>query len=348
MQMSSGTTVDLAGHHPIYREVDGQLSLTLHDPTKHYRLRVNLEKGETFYVEFSDEEEAAANRQKAEWEASAPAREAEAKHQAEIAEQFESALYYQNRIVAFLDILGWKAAILSTGQQHMDVVKVLGKTLAALQGVTSHFNSLSALLPEKKKWPGNPVMTQFSDSVVISVDDDRCGRDSLQDALSVLTSNLIQFGFLLRGGITRGELFHDGSLVFGPALIEAYELESKCASGPRIILSKDLSAEWGGMETTGALPWLQSPDGYSFFNFLPPFMGSQFFCDQQLWQSRLLPIRDLILRAAENRTYSESEGVFAKYLWLADYFDRICDEYPHCGMEKVMQAALNSRSRDCE
>ena len=70
---------------------------------------------------------------------------------------------------------------------------------------------------------GNPVLTQFSDSLVISVDDDRYGRDALQNALYSLTSNLIDYGFLLRGGVTRGELFHDVGLVFGPALIEAYE-----------------------------------------------------------------------------------------------------------------------------
>ncbi len=109
---------------------------------------------------------------------------------------------------------------------------------------------------------------------MISVDDDRLGRDALNNALFVLTSTLIESGFLLRGGVARGNLFHEGSLVFGPGFIDAYELEGKTASTPRVMLSKELSTEWGGVETSGAEPWIPSPDGYLFFNFLPPFMGN--------------------------------------------------------------------------
>lgn len=342
MHRAASVTVNLAGDYPSYRELDGKLvPISQRDPSKRYSLRTNVETGETCYVEFSEDEEAAANRQHAEWEASAPAREAETKRQAEAAERFERELKYKKRVVTFLDILGWKAAIRSSDQQHGDVVKALGKTLAQLQGVASHFNSLNELLRDEQKWPGNPVMTQFSDSLVISVDDDRHGRDVLQNALFGLTSNLIQFGFLLRGGVVRGEIFHEGSLVFGPALIEAYELESTVASSPRVILSKELSSEWGDQEATGALPWIPSPDGYLFFNFLPPFMGNPFFTDEQLWLNRLKPIRDLILRKANDP--SCSEGVFSKYLWLASYFDRVCDGGPSCGVEKVLQEAVHSR-----
>ena len=222
------------------------------------------------------------------------------------------------------------------------LVKLLGKTLAQLHGVASHFNSLGKLLPEKQKWPGNPVLTQFSDSLVISVDDDTHGREALQNALFILTSNLIGFGFLLRGGVTRGELFHDSGLVFGPALIDAYKLESKVASTPRVILSNELSAEWSGRETSGAFPWIPSDDGHLFFNFLPPFMGNPFFTDQKLWQSRLLPIRELILHKAQDATCPED--VFSKYIWLAAYFDKVCDGYPNCGLAGVSQLAMRIRS----
>ena len=108
-----------------------------------------------------------------------------------------------------------------------------------------------------------------------------------------------------------------------------------------MILSEELSSEWGGRETSGAFPWTPSRDGYLFFNFLPPFMGNPFFTDQQLWQNRLGPIRDLILGKAKDATCSEE--VFAKYLWLAGYFDKVCDEQPNCGIEKVLQLAMQSR-----
>ncbi|MCE2706563.1 MAG: hypothetical protein LW807_05745 [Proteobacteria bacterium] len=62
-----------------------------------------------------------------------------------------------------------------------------------------------------------------------------------------LLNKLIQFwidalckGVLLRGGITKGLLHHNKNKVFGDALIDAYELESKVANYPRIIISKKL------------------------------------------------------------------------------------------------------------
>ncbi len=333
------TVVDLAGEYPIYKREGGKLvRLEARNHTRRYSLTTNVQTGEIYYLEFSDEEEMLADAQKAKWDADAPEREAEAKRQADEAARFEASLQYETRIVAFLDILGWRAGISRGGSA---VVKALGKTLAQLGWVANHFNSLSGLLPHSMRWPGNPVMTQFSDSLVISVEDSSQGKDILQNALQILTSNLITSGYLLRGGVSRGEIFHDGNLVFGPGLIQAYDLESKFASTPRVILSRELCLEWEGKDSNGALPWAPSPDGYLFFNFLPPFMGDPFFTDPQLWKSCLNPVRDLILSKA--READCPEDVFAKYVWLAGYFDRVCDEQPQCGVEKVLQLATQTR-----
>ncbi len=162
MNQAKSVTVNLAGHYPTYKKVEGQLvRMESRDPTRRYALTTNGETGETFYVQYSDEEEAQANKQKADWEAAASQREAEAKHLAEEAAKLECSLKYDRRIIAFLDILGWTETIRSSGQDSNAVVKVLGKTLAQLQGIAKFTNSLQGLLPDKQKWPGNAVMTQF-------------------------------------------------------------------------------------------------------------------------------------------------------------------------------------------
>lgn len=349
MDSPLGISVNLAGEYPVYKR-DGNKLVRLEsgNPARRYRLIANAQTGETYYLEFTDQEEAQADLQKAEWEAGAPAREVEEQRRADEARKFVDALQYKTRVVAFLDILGWREAVFSKGKSGADVVKMLGHTLAQLQGMKSFIDSLGQLLPEDQKWPGDPVMTQFSDCVMISVANDSHGRHALEETLYTLTSNLIQFGFLLRGGVTRGDVFHERGLVFGPALIEAHELESKSAFTPRIILSKELSGEWGGREMSGGFPWLPSGDGHLFFNFLPPFMGNPFFTDQKLWQSRLAPIRELILRKAADQNCTEE--VFSKYTWLASYFDKICDEYPNFGLERVAQQATRIRleiRKDC-
>ncbi len=54
-------------------------------------------------------------------------------------------------------------------------------------------------------------------------------------------------GFLLRGGITVGQIIHDDECVFGPGLNRAYELESKIATYPRFVLDAELLTQFGNI-----------------------------------------------------------------------------------------------------
>ena len=56
--------------------------------------------------------------------------------------------------------------------------------------------------------------------------------------------SLLKTGFLLRGGISIKDIYWDKkNRVVGPALIEAYNLESKKAVWPRIVLSEDITKD---------------------------------------------------------------------------------------------------------
>jgi hypothetical protein len=52
-----------------------------------------------------------------------------------------------------------------------------------------------------------------------------------------LIVDLLHMGFLTRGAIVVGDLFHRDNVIFGPALLEAYQIESREAFYPRIIVS---------------------------------------------------------------------------------------------------------------
>jgi hypothetical protein len=41
----------------------------------------------------------------------------------------------------------------------------------------------------------------------------------------------------------RGQLYHDASMVFGEALVRAYELESTIARFPRVVISKEVMGD---------------------------------------------------------------------------------------------------------
>lgn len=339
MENSINVKVDLSQKYPVYkREGERLVELTARNPGRRYSLSTNVQTGETYYLEFTDEEEQQADMDKSAWDAAAPDREAKEREIMEEAKKFEASLQYKNRIVAFVDILGWKQAVLSKGEH---VVKMLGKALANLQSIANHYNSLNGLLLAGEKWPGDLLITQFSDCLVLSAEDEKSGRDALEDALHILSSTLIEFGFLLRGGVVRGDIYHDARLVYGPALIESYELESRFAVVPRIILSPELSGEWGGAQVGRGVPWIPGGDGYLFFNFLPPFFGNPFLKNEALWRARLNPIRELILGRAGDPGCTE--GVYSKYRWLASYFDRVCDDCPNFGLERVAHLAERLR-----
>lgn len=55
---------------------------------------------------------------------------------------------------------------------------------------------------------------------------------------------ITEYGVFLRGAITKGNLFSDNSKVFGPALNQAYILESQSAVYPRIIFTTKLLNEY--------------------------------------------------------------------------------------------------------
>jgi hypothetical protein len=80
-------------------------------------------------------------------------------------------------------------------------------------------------------------VTQFSDCVVVSyLDGDFFGWMNIIGDVFRLQLSLIHYGFLIRGAVTVGDLFHNDDLCFGPALTEAAELE-KLAMYPRVILT---------------------------------------------------------------------------------------------------------------
>jgi hypothetical protein len=341
-------TVDLAGSYPVYKKVDGQLlEIETAEPGRRYGLVTSLE-GEIWtsrYIQFTEEEEAAADAQKAAWDSGAVEREAEAERVAEEAAKFEASLKFETRITAFIDVLGWKSAVEAAAKGNGDAIRVLGKALAGMHGYSKFTETLQGLVPEGECWHGDPRVSQFSDSLLLSFSDDKFGRDALSSALYALTSSVIPHGLLLRGGVARGKLFHHGALAFGPAIHEAYRLENEVASSPRIILSDDLGADWGEKEADGGVIWRLAGDGRRFFNFLPPFYGSPFFYGvPELWQERLNPIRELIIAMAADRKCPEP--VFAKYEWLAGYFDSVCMENPACGVDKTLLEAVALRWRE--
>lgn len=77
-------------------------------------------------------------------------------------------------------------------------------------------------------------------------------------------------GWLLRGGITIGELFVDNVMVWGNTLLRAYELEDKIVIYPRVIID-DKVVEYIHQGDSAYDFIRYDKDGFDFVNYLTNF-----------------------------------------------------------------------------
>jgi hypothetical protein len=148
---------------------------------------------------------------------------------------------YENRIVLFLDILGFRAIIDKTVDKFEDNTKGIKELYDKLEEIKEFLN---LRLNQKEVFQNKNFsmkITQFSDSIIISfINDDNTTFLKLIRTIQELIINCVNSGMLCRGAISYGKLIHDNQIIFGPALNDAYETETKAAMYPRIILDKSI------------------------------------------------------------------------------------------------------------
>lgn len=154
---------------------------------------------------------------------------------------------FEDRAIAFVDVLGFKnlttkAVTDPSALAELDkVVALLGSVIPVLdRGVSKAVPS--DLIPKH---------IYISDSIILSAplqvrfDHIRnySGLEILVMRAIQVTHALLNSGYLVRGGIAIGPVWHSATNVVGPAYQEAYALERRSWE-PRIILSPDATRLW--------------------------------------------------------------------------------------------------------
>jgi len=138
---------------------------------------------------------------------------------------------YQRRLIAFLDILGFREIVEATAAGRSAAGARLSLLINTLQTMRNAQNDEAR--------SGDKQVTHFSDSLVVSYRADATSGvfDLLLD-LYFIVIEALHTGVLMRGGIALGELIHNPEVLVGPAMVKAYEIESKYAGGPRVIVDE--------------------------------------------------------------------------------------------------------------
>lgn len=163
---------------------------------------------------------------------------------------------------------------------------------------------------------------------------DRFGEAELWEVtkwLSKFQFDLALEGLFTRGAITLGDLYVDENSVIGPAVIDAYKLETQSAVVPRIILSKEISEivcnEYLNYyaepeHSPQNRNFVKDSDGQLFINYL---IRALVYDDEEKGLPDLLIHKDRVVDGL--RQHNRNPRVFEKYVWVATYHNWFCENF---------------------
>jgi hypothetical protein len=230
---------------------------------------------------------------------------------------------YENKYVAFADILGFENLVNRTAEPDPEVplanvlsaldipneVQLEGITLGRVGDITEASHRLST----------------FSDCLAISTEASEKGLMNLLFHLRAIAFRLLKLGYLLRGGITEGAVYHEDEKIVGPALVDAYKLEKNVAIYPRIIVDSKIvvgAKQWKPpLDTIFKRLTRDDDDGHSFVHYL---WGIRMVADSDQgfvgdWENLVSEIGDFV--ESEKRRLAGEKNDLPKILWFEKYFE---------------------------
>ena len=136
-------------------------------------------------------------------------------------ELIQSKEYY----IAYFDILGTKAALKKDEKGTLSKLWLVGNFI-------------------KKIRTNGLIVRSFSDNYLFAVEIGKNANTSLNVIFNAAASFSVEclsvYQLFVRGAIVKGFLHIDDEIVLGESLIKAYEIESKIAIYPRIIIDRDV------------------------------------------------------------------------------------------------------------
>lgn len=220
---------------------------------------------------------------------------------------------YKKCLVASLDVLGIKEKI--CGNQSLSVLSALHDEFS---------QSINEIEQDDTDFHvANPYQFKvFSDNIAIVKElfDNRNIADDLHNlAVTIMYFQArlwCRHQLISRGGIALGDCFIDDLMVLGPGLNEAYNLESKAAIYPRVILSPQLIAY------ANCLPFANNDfsfdgDGYAYVDYISFWDKRSYTKEQKEYHMNFV---------RENFNNSKNESIKQKYSWMMKKINDVSKE----------------------
>jgi hypothetical protein len=218
---------------------------------------------------------------------------------------------YTRSIVSYLDILGFQDLVESkTPGELSQILRILAESVEPSQTFEAE----------------QIQFTKFSDTVIRSIPEEKYyPRNLLFELRSILHAQigLIPRGITIRGALTIGDIVQSWGIVYGPAVVRAYQLENKKGGPPRIVIDpqsvalvepviekENLGSEWAAL--------VRKEGGTTFLDYLRA-CELELNVPEQEYPMFLQFHRDLV-RAGLTK-YVGQPSILSKYEWMKNYHE---------------------------
>lgn len=236
-------------------------------------------------------------------------------------------------IVGFVDMLGFSAmstADVDAAQSQQLLARIVTAVESARGVVREYLKTVGDFVA-----PEGWSVKYFSDNLVLGVPTPLDGAASPETTEFALRCthryqlHLALSGFFIRGGLTHGLVCLTDEIVFGPALIDSYLLESKTAIVPRIVvteplhrivgLHRDAQADVSPAERRDLI--CRDVDGWWFVNYLDAARTNANGTEAGIDWSAVARHKESILASLSSTTRHD---VLPKFGWACRYHNVFC------------------------
>lgn len=246
---------------------------------------------------------------------------------------------YEERIVAFIDILGFKEIIARSVNDPTLVRQIHNALDIQNDELASHYAAEIGVSRSPEEF--SERFHTFSDCIVMSVSNDAEELGLLIFMAFKVCRQLLHAGFLTRGGIASGKLLHrapsgadkaayeHSPMVFGPAFNDAYTLEANHADGARVILQNAVRKKINDYCERNNSSRLceffrthikRAGDGPAYINLFADFPGNSFYGPSSDVTSNIQEIHQGLQNALNGSTDRPTQ--FRKNAMLATQFNK--------------------------
>jgi hypothetical protein len=177
---------------------------------------------------------------------------------------------------------------------------------------------------------GNIYIKSFTDNIVIALDIESGHGEGEFGSMLISCSNfqlvMALEGYFVRGAFVRGELYLDDRIVFGNAILDAFDLENKVARDPIIILSDEVLDDVIKQLKFYRIPEnspqydsvLIDSDNVAFINYLTNVHQEYLHWDAIELHKKV--VEEKLVKHINTPT------IWNKYRWVASYHNWFCSD----------------------